>query len=301
MNLRDLKYLVAVIESGHFGRAAKNCFISQPALSMQIKKLEDTLGVQLLERSNKSVILTDVGKIICERAKSILAHAKEIQEIAKQAKDPFSGELHIGIIPTVAPYLLPHIIPGLTKAFAKLSIYLTELQTDQLLEKLKQGKLDVGLAALPIIDRDFQTQPLYVEEFMLAVPKNHTLAKRKGIKQLDLEELSLLLLEDGHCLREQALAVCHRARAAEVKSFQATSLETLRHMVAAQVGITLMPKLACKQSDEVSYIAFNAPKPSRTVGLIWRTTSARKVLFDSFSAQCKKMLSKQVNVKLYAI
>lgn len=293
MNLRDLKYLVAVIEQGHFGRAAEVCFVSQPALSMQIKKLEDTLGVQLLERTNKAVLLTEAGKMICERAKNIMAQEKEIYALAKQTKDPFSGELHVGIIPTVAPYLLPHIMPGLKTCFPDLTFYLAELQTLQLLEKLKQGKLDIGLLALPVTDPELTSTTLYEEEFMLAVPNNHKLSKRKSIKQTDLKDLSMLLLEDGHCLREHALTVCHSNKAVEARSFQATSLETLRHMIAAQVGITLMPKLACKENDGIAYIPFHSPKPTRTVGLIWRTSSAKKILLNSLSKNLIKLLPKQ--------
>lgn len=298
MNLRDLQYLVAVVEQGHFGKAAESCFISQPALSMQIKKLEDTLGVQLLERTNKAILLTDVGKIIYERAKTILFQAKEIKDIAKQAKDPSTGELQIGIIPTLAPYLLPHIIPGLSKFFSKLTLYLIEGQTYQLVKKLKQGKLDVLILALPITDPDLVTVSLFEEEFLLAVPDKHALAKRKIIKPADLENLTLLLLEDGHCLREQALTVCHRVNATEAKSFRATSLETLRHMVASQVGITLMPKLACKSNDGVSYLSFNSPKPTRTVGLIWRASSSRKALLDNLCKELKKLIAKQTNIKI---
>jgi len=294
MNLRDLQYLVAVAEQKHFGKAAQACFISQPALSMQIKKLENTLGVQLFERTHNSVLLTDVGKIICERARNILVQTKEIQDIAQQAKNPFMGELRVGIIPTIAPYLLPHIMPGLSKLFPQLTLYLVEAQTSQLIEKLQTGKLDVALLALPITEQDLVTVSLFEEEFLLAVPNQHALAKRKIIKSTDLENLTLLLLEDGHCLREQALTVCHRANAVEAKGFQATSLETLRHMVAAQAGITLMPKLACKSNDGISYIPFRSPKPMRTVGLIWRASTARKALLDKLSCELKKLIVKHI-------
>jgi LysR family hydrogen peroxide-inducible transcriptional activator len=290
MNLRDLKYFVSVVELGHFGKAAETCFISQPALSMQIKKLEETLGVQLLERTGKAILLTDIGKIIYERAQAILMQAAEIHQIAKQAKDPFVGALHLGIIPTIAPYLLPHIVPGLSRTFPQLNLYLIEAQTTQLLEKLQQGKLDVGLLALPVDQQDFVTTPLFEEEFLLAVPNNHALAKRKIIRDTDLENKDVLLLEDGHCLRGQALEVCDRMRANVSKSFQGTSLETLRHMVASEVGITLMPKLSCRSNDGVSYIPFNAPKPTRTVGLIWRNSSAKATLLDALAETIKKFI-----------
>lgn len=298
MNLRDLKYLVALAEHRHFGKAAEACFVSQPALSMQIKKLEGTLGVQLLERTNKSVLLTKVGTVIAEQAQHVLRQVKELQETAKQAKDPYSGELRMGVIPTLAPYLLPHIIPALAEKFSKLSIYLSEAQTAQSIEHLKQGKLDVALLALPIQEIDLSSLPLFEEEFVLAVPATHSLAKRKLIKHSDLEKKTLLLLEDGHCLREQALALCHRAKASETLAFQATSLETLRHMVASNIGITLMPRLACKTNDGITYLPIHMPKSMRIIGLVYRASSAKKPLLKDLGTHIKKILAKLNTIKV---
>lgn len=279
MNIRDLKYLIAVADHNHFGKAAEACFVSQPALSMQIKKLEESLGVVLIERNNKRIFFTDIGKLIVQQARDILYRVETLQEIANQSKDPFCGELRLGIIPTLAPYLLPLIIPGLSTLFPKLTLYLIEETTSNLVTKLHEGALDAALLALPI-EGDFSVHPLFDEEFVLAIPKDHPLAKQKMAHISDLENKTLLLLEEGHCLRDQALAVCHRANASELKTFHATSLETLRHMVAAGAGITLIPKLACRANDGICYLPFSSPAPMRTIGLIWRESTAKKILLE---------------------
>lgn len=298
MNIRDLKYLVAIADHNHFGKAAEACFISQPALSMQIKKLESVLGVQLIERTSKSALLTEIGRSITEHARDILFRVDSMKETAKQAADPLSGEFHLGIIPTLGPYLLPHIIPGISKLFPKLKIYLVEAQTENLKTKLKHGKLDAALFGLPLVDDNFDAFPIFEEELLLATPANHTLAKRKSIKHSDLANQVLMLLEDGHCLRELALQLCQRANASADKSFQATSLETLRYMVASKVGMTLMPKLSSQSSDGVCYLPFSTPKLTRTIGIIWRPSSAKKVLIKSFVAEIRKLLTKQKLVKV---
>ena len=293
MNTRDLQYLVALSDHRHFGKAAEVCFVSQPALSMQIKKLEEALGIKLFERSNKSVLLTDAGIAITERARQILNQVEEIRDLAKLANDPYSGELKIGIIPTLAPYLLPLIIPSLTKSFPKISFYLTEERTSSLIEKLKAGKLDAAFLAHPVIEASFTCSQLFEEEFLLAAPNTHLLAKRKVIKRHDLEDQNILLLDEGHCMREQTLAVCHKMNTSETQNFRATSLETLRHMVAAGNGVTLMPKLAQQLSDNLSYIPFCSPKPMRSIGLYWRISTAKNALLENMVAQIKKILAKQ--------
>lgn len=298
MNIRDLKYLVAIADYNHFGMAADACFVSQPALSMQVKKLETALGVKLIERTTKYVLLTEIGKTITEKSREILANIESIKELAKQSKDPFSGEFHLGVVPTLAPYLLPHIIPYLTKLFPKLSIYLVEDQTANLLEKLKNGKLDGALLGIPHPNEAFFTIPLFEEEFMLALPANHALSKRKKICIKDLENKTLLLLEDGHCMRELALEVCDQAHAKERKGFRATSLETLRHMVASNAGITLIPKLAYKPNDGIHYIPFNTPKPIRTISMVGRFSCVKKVLLENISLQIRKSLAKNDAVKV---
>ena len=283
MNIRDLKYLVAIEDYGHFGKAAEACFVSQPALSMQIKKLEETLGVVLIERNNKQLFFTEIGKLVVQQARSILNQVDALREMVNQAKDPFCCELHLGIIPTVAPYLLPYIMPGLSTLFPKLTLYLIEDTTLNLLKKINEGTLDAALLALPVTG-DFVANALFNEDFMLAVPINHPLSKKKTINFSDLENKNLLLLEDGHCFRDQALDVCHLAHALEANNFRATSLETLRSMVAGGVGITLMPKLSCSPNDQISYIPFRSNSPNRTIGLIWRKSTTKKLLLEHLVA-----------------
>ena len=201
MNIRDLKYLVALADHRHFGKAAEICFVSQPALSMQIKKLEEILGVKLLERTNKSVLLTDCGMTITERARQILDQVEEIKEIAKSASDPYSGELKLGIFPTIAPYLLPHILPPLSNKFPKVSFYLIEEKTDLLLEKLKKGEIHAAIIAIPVFESWMTVAPLFEEEFLLVVPHSHTLSKNKNISQNDINHKKILLLDETHCMR----------------------------------------------------------------------------------------------------
>lgn len=293
MNTRDLQYLVALSEHLHFGKAAEACFVSQPALSMQIKKLEETLGITLLERTNKSVLLTETGIAIAERARNILNQIDEMRDFAKLSKDPYSGELKIGIIPTLAPYLLPKIIPALSKKFPNISFYLFEKQTSLLIEKLKIGKLDAAFLVDPIDEINFTNTTLFQEEFLLAVPSLHRLAKQKSIKQHDISNESILLLEEGHCMREQTLSLCYKMKAVEAQHFRATSLETLRHMVAAGNGITLIPKLAQQVNDGITYIPFTTAKPMRSVGLYWRNSTAKGQLLEELAVETKKILGKQ--------
>ena len=288
MNIRDLKYLVALLDHQHFGKAAESCFVSQPALSMQIQKLEKLLEIKLLERTNKSVLFTESGLLIAEKARYILNQVDEVHELAKSSKDPYSGEIKIGIFPTLAPYLLPLIIPSLAKKFPKLSIYLIEEQTAGLIEKLKTGKLHAALLALPLTESKLTTSHLFDEEFLLAVPKNHSFAKLKNVKQSNLDSQTLLLLDEGHCMREQALSFCHKVQANEAQNFRATSLETLRHMIAAGIGMALMPKFACDNNTNITYVPFSNPKPVRSIGLAWRETSAKQQLLKEIADQIKR-------------
>ncbi|MCD6046763.1 MAG: oxyR [Gammaproteobacteria bacterium] len=289
MNLRDLKYLVSLAELKHFGKAADACFISQPALSIQIKKLEKYLGVQLLERNNKSVLLTDIGQTIAEQAILVLQEADKIRELAKVAKDPFAGELKLGIIPTLSPYLLPHIMPKLSQSFPKLSFYLVEEQTQVLEEKLRQGKIDAAILATAMQETNISQHFLFEEKFLLAVPSAHPLAKQKKAKLENIQQTGLLLLEDGHCLRDQVLSFCQYSTDIEKQNFRATSLETLRHMVIAGTGLTLMPELACYPHKKITYIPLGAPQPSRQISLYWRTSSAKNILLQALAQQLEKL------------
>jgi len=278
VNLRDLQYLVAVADHRHFGRAAEACFVSQPTLSTQLKKLEQELGVELIERNPRQIMLTEVGQLVVERARIVLEETENIERIARHAQDPASGTIRIGLFPTLAPYLLPHVVPRIHARFPDLELLLVEEKTDTVLEQLRDGRLDAGLLALPIDDDQLPQEPLFSEDFVLAMPRNHPLAADGGpVTTTALEREQVLLLEEGHCLRDQALAVCQLAGASERSGFRATSLETLRQMVAAGVGITLLPRLAVQPpvppSDEIALRPFRAPIPRRHIAMLWRKTS----------------------------
>jgi LysR family transcriptional regulator, hydrogen peroxide-inducible genes activator len=279
LSLRALGYLVALAETGHFGKAAERCFVSQPTLSAQLKKMEDQLGVQLVERGQHAR-LTDIGERVVERARRVLDEAREIEELARNFQDPLAGELRIGLIPTVGPYLLPRIAGALREQFPRLKLLLLEHQTHRIVELLKSGEIDVGILALPVPAERLVTRVLYAESFQVALPPDHRLAKRRRLSLDDLDGETLLLLEDGHCLRDQALAACRLARVREAPDFRATSLETLRQMVAAGVGITLLPSLAVEQpGSRVPAMAvrrFQDPEPSRTIAAAWRPGCARE-------------------------
>lgn len=285
MNLRDLKYLVAIDEHKSFRKAAEAVFVSQPTLSMQLKKLEDFLEVQLIERNNNNILLTQAGKEILEQAKIILGHEQSILNIANAYSDPLSGEVKIGAFPTLAPYYFPKIIPTLRDNFPNLTPYLIEEKTETLIEMLKQGSLDFAFLATPIKESEFETIDIFTEDFYLATSDQNELASKNMISSKDIEHKTLLLLSDGHCLRDQALEFCKLAGADENKSFRATSLETLRQMVIANVGITIIPEIAIKE-DGLRYIKFDKnSKTSRTIALTYRKNSHRENLFREISAQ----------------
>ena len=288
MNLRDLKYLVALADHKHFGRAAAACFVSQPTLSTQIKKLEDELGVSLVERAPRHVMLTPSGRDAAERARRIIADVEDMKEAARRRQNPEAGAVRLGIFPTLGPYLLPHVVSRVGERFPQLELLLVEEKTEVILRELREGKLDAGILALPLHDDQLHIEPLFEEPFMLAVPQSHALAASTTLTMRDLAHESLLLLEDGHCLRDQALDVCHLAGAGEKTGFRATSLETLRQMVAANVGITLLPVLAVKPpvaaSPDVRLLPFRAPAPSRRIAMIWRRSSAMSAFLSDLAS-----------------
>jgi LysR family hydrogen peroxide-inducible transcriptional activator len=293
MNLRDLRYLVALAEHKHFGRAAAASFVSQPTLSTQIKKLEDELGVALVERTPRKVLLTEVGREIAQRARDVLNEVDQIRAIARRTLDPESGTVRLGIFPTLGPYLLPHVVPRIRTRFPRLELLLVEEKTEIVLRQLREGRLDAGVLALPIHDDQLHTEFLFEEPFVLAVPEDHALARRKALKLDDLSDQSLLLLEDGHCLRDQALEVCHLSGANEKTGFRATSLETLRQMVAANVGITLLPALAVQppvaRSENVHLLPFRGDAPSRRIGMVWRKSSALAEFLKKMAAVFREL------------
>lgn len=286
MNLRDLRYLVALADHKHFGRAAEACFVTQPTLSTQLRKLEQELGVQLVERG-REVLLTAAGQAIVERARVVLGEVEGIRELARQAQHPERGRLTLGVFPTLGPYLLPHVVPVITARLPRLELYLIEEKTEALLHALERGAIDAAILALPVRHEALEQRPLFEEPFVLAVPAGHPLAERGLLDVNALEQQRLLLLEEGHCLRAQSLSVCELAQAREHAEFRATSLETLRQMVAAKIGITLLPLLATlppvPDNPAVRCIAFRAPAPHRRLGLFWRRGSARRALLEKLA------------------
>ncbi|MEM9302153.1 MAG: DNA-binding transcriptional regulator OxyR [Pseudomonadota bacterium] len=278
MNIRALQYLVTLADIRHFGRAADACFVSQPTLSTQLKKLEEELRVQLVERMPRKVMLTEVGAEIVERARVVLRDIEQIREVARRTHDPEAGAIRIGLFPTLGPYLLPHVVPLVHSRYPRLELLLVEDKTEDLLTQLREGRLDAALLALPVPDDGFVVEPLFREPFVVAMPEAHELAASAQLTLDDLNGHTLLLLEDGHCLRDQALEICQTASANERPGFRATSLETLRQMVAAEVGITLLPTLSTKppvaQLDAVAIRNFSDPMPARDIAMVWRRSSA---------------------------
>lgn len=283
MNLRDLQYLVAVADLKHFGKAAETCFVSQPALSQQLQKLEVYLNVKLFERTNKSVLVTPIGEQIVEKARQLLQDAEAIKTLAKTSQNPLAGEFRLGAFPTLAPYLLPTVIPNIIKKLPDLKLLLTEEKTDVLINKLIHGELDAAFIALPILNDKLDYIKLFSDPFLLAVNEHHKLADKKSITETDIQHQELLLLEDGHCLRNQALTVCNLISSSKHADFKATSLETLRQMVAAGTGITLIPKIAVQKTKNIIYIPFKKPEPKRDIALVFRKTTNRSACIKVIS------------------
>jgi LysR family hydrogen peroxide-inducible transcriptional activator len=277
LTLRQLEYVVAVADHRSFRRAAEACSVTQPALSAQIAQLEETLGVQIFERDRRKVLVTPTGSELVARARTTLASAAALVDTARTAAQPLSGTLRLGVIPTIAPYLLPVVLPAVRAAYPLLRLVLREEQTASVLAQLDDGRLDAGILALPV-DGDLAALFLFREDFVLAAPAAHKLARRARLREDDLEDEDVLLLEDGHCLRDQALAVCGHAGSREVAELRATSLPTLVQMVASGQGITLLPEMAAAvlaaRGSGVGVTRF-APPPGRDVGLVWRMSSAR--------------------------
>jgi LysR family hydrogen peroxide-inducible transcriptional activator len=279
MNLRDLKYLVAVAELRNFSQAAERCFVSQPTLSTQIKKMEDELGVVLFERTPRSVRLTEAGESILAAARRILAEVDLIGDIARSSRDPLAGTFRLGAFPTLASYFLPQAVPLAASSLPKLKLLLIEEKTEVLVDLLRTGRCDAALLALPVNDPALVAMKLFADPFLLALPENHPWAGRERVEARELADLKLLLLDEGHCLRDQALDVCYRHGGHEEPDFRATSLETLREMVRAGTGITLMPRIAARQGEPgIRYVPFADPAPQRLIGFVYRKTTARGLL-----------------------
>lgn len=284
MNIRDLRYFAAVAELKHFGKAAEKCCVTQPTLSGQIKKLEEQLEVKLFERTNRRVVMTETGRQIYEVAIRILKEVEKIKEISQNSHDPMSGKFRLGAFPTLAMYIFPSLVPKVKKEMPDLRLILMEEKTALLIEKLRNGEIDAALLALPVNEDFLVCQKLFDDEFYLAVPGGHELTGYKKIDQKQLKKYPLLLLEEGHCLRDQALEVCQLHGLGEEHDFKATGLETLRQMVKAGTGITFMPEIAIKEKEDgICYIPFVSPPPVRTIGLVWRKTSQRQLVIEKLA------------------
>ncbi|MBN9475210.1 MAG: LysR family transcriptional regulator [Bordetella sp. SCN 67-23] len=294
MTLTELKYIVAVARERHFGRAAEACFVSQPTLSVAIRKLEDELGVTLFERGGTEVGVTPIGERIVAQAQKVLEESANLKEIAKQGHDPLSGALRVGVIYTIGPYLLPQLVPRLIESAPQMPLLLQEYFTTRLLELLRQGEIDCAVMALPLPDAGLTIQPLYDEPFVVAVPKGHPLASRSHVKAEELKSETMLLLGTGHCFRDQVLEVCPELSRFSAttegiqRTFEGSSLETIRHMVASGIGITVLPMSSIPAQpddrDLLRYIPFEAPVPDRRVVLAWRKSFPRTAAIDTLIA-----------------
>ena len=285
LKLKDLRYLVAVADTRHFGQAAARCFVSQPTLSAQLKKLEDYLGVQLVERHPRRIALTEAGAQVVARARRIIEASDEIVSLTALQRDPLAGRLRVALLPTIGPYLLPLVAPRIRKKLPRVELLLYEYQTGPMLEHLQAGDIEMGILALPVPVDGLAERTLFDEPFVVAVPADHALGSRKSLRTSDLDGETLLLLEDGHCLRDQALDVCSHSKMQEKQDFRATSLETLRQMVASGSGITLLPQLASTgaygHARGVAIVPFAKPAPVRHVGALWRKTSAKQQAIEA--------------------
>lgn len=289
MNLRSLEYLVALSEHRNFRKAAEACFVSQPTISTQIRKLERELGVELVERHPAGVLMTPAGDAIIERARRMLDDADRIRQIARLHDDPEARTVRLGIFPTLAAYLLPHVMPGIRQRFPRMQLMLVEEKSDVLLAALHDGALDVALLATPNDAHGLQEMELFDEDFVLAVPRGHRLASGGPVSTTELVDERVLLLDEGHCLRDQALSVCHLVGADNLASFRATSLETLRQMVASGAGVTLLPRLAVSppvaDSPDIELVEICSPPPSRRIAMYWRTSSPLHEFLPSLAAE----------------
>jgi len=299
ITLRQLRYLTSLARHRHFGRAAEDCAISQPALSMQLKQLEREIGAELVERRPGDIILTDVGGEVAERAEHILAASRDLVDFARH-RELLSGNLRLGIIPTLAPYVLPRVLPRLQAAYPRLRLEVRETQTKLLLEELARGELDCVLLALPAEDADVEMLALFTDPFLLAVPAGDPRPARARVSVEDVDQSRLILLEEGHCLRDQALAFCGAPRRDAGAGLGATSLATVMQMVANGYGVTLLPQVAVDaelRDRRVKLLRFSEPEPARTVGLAWRRTSPRKKDFAALGAMIIKALGSDAKVR----
>lgn len=286
LTLRQLRYLASLARHRHFGRAAESCAITQPALSMQVRELEHEIGTALVERRSSEIALTETGLEVARRAEHILAATRDLVDFARH-RDVLTGKLRLGIIPTVAPYVLPRILPPLQVRYPQLRLEVRETQTKALLDELVGGDLDAVMLALPATGADVEALPLFDDRFMLALPAADPRPANRRIAAADVDQHRLILLEEGHCLRDQALAFCRTASNDAPASLGATSLATVMQMVANGYGVTLLPEIAAGvelRDSRVKLLRFVEPQPARTIGLAWRRTSSRKRDFAALGA-----------------
>lgn len=300
LTLRDLEYLVAVADRHHFGKAADSCHVSQPALSAQIRKIKDFLEVQLFERSNRNVVITPIGEQVARQARIVLEEARKIAALVQATSQPLSGGFRLGAIATLGPYLMPYLVGALRKRFPKLELLMKEGLTGELLEDLRDGALDAVLAAPTFNTDGLKVIPLFEEPFLLAAPKGHELALKTAIRAKDLSSEDMVLLEDGHCLRNQTIEVCPSNRRGKFREFQATSLETLRHLVAAGFGYSLMPGLAVDANDRlknlITYRSFEGKPVGRTIVLVCRERFGRMPDIETLAAFIRENLPEGVSL-----
>ncbi len=293
LTLRDIEYLLAVAKNSHFAKAAEACRVSQPALSTQIKKFEDRLGVKIFERDNRNVKITEKGAEILAQAQKIVDESSLLIEKAKMGSEPLSGPFRLGAIATIGPYFLPYVLAPLRKSYPRCQLFLEEGLTEGLLEKLSSGELDAVIAADSFQSERFEKHPLYFEPFLATVPKGHPFEKLRKISIKDLDAREMVLLEDGHCLSDQVLEICPKGKGMRRESFQSTSLETLRYLVASGVGYTLMPQLAVNEDKKlkglITYVSFDKPV-GRKVILVTRKIFSRKKDINTLLEVFKKSL-----------
>jgi LysR family transcriptional regulator, hydrogen peroxide-inducible genes activator len=292
LSSRQLQYIVAVADTLGFHKAAERCHVSQPTLSAQVKQLEDVLGVRLFERDRRRVLLTAAGTVVVAHARRVLLEMEDLIGAAKGLGEPRTGTFRVGVIPTIAPYLLPDVVPALHARYPKMQLFFREEKTEAVVADLREGRLDAGLVALEADIGDWATGRITTDPFVVALPKGHPLARKKRIAPADLEGENVLLLDEGHCFRAQALEVCDRA-AAQENELRATSLSTLAQMVSSGSGITLLPRIAVSVENrrgQLEVRPFVAPAPHRTIALIWRPQSPFAATFRELATVFRRAL-----------
>jgi LysR family hydrogen peroxide-inducible transcriptional activator len=277
MNIRIFKFIIFVDEYKNFSKAAEKVNVSQPALSQQIAKYEDQLGCKIFERNNKKVITTEIGNEIIKNIKEIIEREKSIKEIAKYGIDAEIGSLKIAAFPTLAPFIFPKLVKHIKQIYPQLKLFLIEDKTEILIKKLLNGEIDIALLAKPVIDNSLEFMSLFNDKFLLAVNKNHNLAKKDDLKKSDINQYKLLLLDEGHCMRDQAIEFCGQIGAGQ-HNFRASTIETLRQMVISNSAITLIPEIALDNNPEIKYIKFTDINPEREIAVFWRKSFNKKNL-----------------------